>query len=282
MPQSRCASPDRPSFSGACSNRMSSHPAHTHTTSAPPRGGGHATSAPHHGGGLSLGTLLIAAASSAAAATVVSRLWQAGTVMAAAMTPVIVSLVKEALERPAKRVSSIATRSAAPPVARATRAVTRPPEAQAPPPPTVGDPRLTEMRVYGDARRVRRRWKLAVATGLLGFVVCVAAMTVPELVAGRSVVSGKHDTTIFGGQRRAPATTSKPEEKTKTDEGQTTTDEIKPEDETPPAEEPQGTTTTAPTQPAPEAQPTQPAPTQTQPPQAQPTVPEQQPAPTTP
>jgi outer membrane biosynthesis protein TonB len=264
---------------------MSSHPAHTHTTSAPPRGGGHATSAPHHGGGLSLATLLIAAASSAAAATVVSRLWQAGTVMAAAMTPVVVSLVKEALERPAKRVSSIATRSAAPPVARAARAVTPPPPGvQAPPPPMVGDPRLTEMRVYGDARRVRRRWKLAVATGLLGFVVCVAAMTLPELVAGRSVVSGKNDTTIFGGQRRAPATTSKPEEKTKTDEGQTTTNEIKPQDEAPPTDQPDGTTTTGPqqpTQPAPQGQPA-PAPSQTQPPQTQPTVPEQQPAPTTP
>ena len=53
------------------------------------------------------------------AATVVSRLWQAGTVWATAMTPVIVALVKEAVERPAKRVSSIATRAAAPPLARA-------------------------------------------------------------------------------------------------------------------------------------------------------------------
>ena len=55
-------------------------------------------------------TLVAAAVASVVAATVVSRLWQAGTVWATAMTPVIVALVKEAVERPAKRVSSIATR----------------------------------------------------------------------------------------------------------------------------------------------------------------------------
>jgi hypothetical protein len=236
-----------------------------------------------------VGTLVVAAISSAIAATVVSRLWQAGTVMATAMTPVIVALVKEALERPAHRVSSIATRSGAPPLARAARAVVPPaPEADAPPPPMALDPKLTQMRVYGrDRSKVGRRWKLAVATGLLGFVVCVSVMTLPELVAGRSVVSGQHDTTIFGGHRRAPASTSQPEEKTKTDEKKTTTDEVVPE-KTPTTEQPGGTTTTAPQQPAPEGQQptepapqtqTQPAPTQTQPPA---TAPQQQPAPTAP
>ena len=119
------------------------------------------------------------------------------------MTPVIVALVKEAVERPAKRVSSIATRAAAPPLARATRAVAEPPpEAYAPPPPVVGpDPGLSEMRVYRRERATGRRWKLAIATGLLACVIAVAAMTLPELVAGRSVVSGSHDTTIFGGRR---------------------------------------------------------------------------------
>jgi hypothetical protein len=237
-----------------------------------------------------VGTLVVAAISSAIAATVVSRLWQAGTVMATAMTPVIVALVKEGLERPAQRVSSIATRSGSAPVARTARAVVPPPpEADAPPPPMALDPKLTQMRVYGrDRSKVGRRWKLAVATGLLGFVVCVAVMTLPELVAGRSVVSGQHDTTIFGGHRRAPATTSKPEEKTKTDEKKTTTDEVVPEEKTPTTQQPDGTTTTSPTQPAPEGQqPTVPAPqTQTQPSQPAPTTPpatpQQQPAPTTP
>jgi hypothetical protein len=235
-----------------------------------------------------VGTLLVAAISSAIAATVVSRLWQAGTVMATAMTPVIVALVKEGLERPAQRVSSIATRPGAPPVARVARTVVPPPpEADALPPPMALDPKLTQMRVYGrDRSKVGRRWKLAVATGLLGFVVCVAVMTLPELVAGRSVVSVNHDTTIFGGHRRAPATTSKPAEKTK----KTTTEEVKPQDQGTTTAQPDTTTTapTQPTQPAPQGQqPTAPAPqTQTQPTQPAPITPpaaqQQQPAPTTP
>jgi hypothetical protein len=209
--------------------------------------------------------------------------------MATAMTPVVVALVREALERPAQRVSSIATRSAAPPVARAARVLVPPPpeikapppEAQAPPPPMTVDPSLTAMRVYGRDRKVGRRWKLAIATGLLGFVVCVAVLTVPELVAGRSVVSARHDTTIFGGRRHAPAATATPD-KTRTDEKTTT--EVVPEDQSTTHQSTATTTAPAqPTQPAPQSQQpspqTQTAPSQTQP---QPAVPQQQPAPTTP
>jgi hypothetical protein len=245
---------------------MSSRTLTTHTTSAPPRGAG-----------FHLGTLIVAAISAVVAATVVSRLWQPGTVMATAMTPVLVTLVKEALERPARRVSSIAGRSAAVPVA--------PPEPDARPepigsPPAVvvtHDEGLTPMRVYRPERRVRRRWKLALATGLLAFPIAVAAMTLPELVAGRSVVSAKHDTTIFGGHRHVSAVTTKRQQKTKTDE-QTVTTEKTPTNQT---ETQQQTTTTAPEQPtapAPQTQTqtqttpptqTQPAPTTTQPPAAQ-------------
>src|SRR4051795_8035155 len=52
------------------------------------------------GEGLSLQTLVIAAAASAAAAVIVSHVWKNGTVVAAAMTPVIVAIVKEMLARP--------------------------------------------------------------------------------------------------------------------------------------------------------------------------------------
>jgi hypothetical protein len=251
---------------------MSSRTLTTPTTSAPPRGAG-----------FHVGTLIVAAISAVVAATVVSRIWQPGTVMATAMTPVLVTLVKEALERPARRVSSIAGRSALVPVA--------PPEAEARPepigsPPAVvvtHDEGLTPMRVYRPERRVRRRWKLALATGLLAFLIAVAAMTLPELVAGRSVVSAKHDTTIFGGQRHVSAVTTKRQQRTKTDE-QTVTTEKTPTTQTDTQQ--QQTTTTAPEQPtapAPQTQTqttpptqTQPAPTTTQPPA------EQQPPATTP
>ncbi|MGH2844647.1 MAG: hypothetical protein ACRDL0_01235, partial [Thermoleophilaceae bacterium] len=50
-------------------------------------------------------TLAIASAAAAAAALVTSQLWVAGTWMAAAMTPVIVTLVSELLHRPTERIS---------------------------------------------------------------------------------------------------------------------------------------------------------------------------------
>jgi hypothetical protein len=246
---------------------MSSRTLTTPTTSAPPRARS----------GFHLGTLVIAAISAVVAATVVSRLWQTGTVMATAMTPVLIALVKEALERPAQRVTAIAVR---PP---------RVPGEAPPPPPVVvtDDDGLTPMRVYRPGAKVRRRWKLAIATGLLAFAIAVAAMTLPELVAGRSVVSAGHDTTIFGGRRHTAATTTKKTEQKKT----TSTDETVAPDK----QQPQDTTstpqqtTTAPVQPAqpvpqtqaapaPQTQ-TQPPPTATQPPA---TPPQQQPAPTTP
>ena len=49
------------------------------------------------GEGLSFETLLIAAIASAVAAVVVSRFWQGGTPIAAAITPIVVSLVSERL-----------------------------------------------------------------------------------------------------------------------------------------------------------------------------------------
>ncbi|MEA2451226.1 MAG: hypothetical protein QOG63_3158, partial [Thermoleophilaceae bacterium] len=46
--------------------------------------------------GLSLQTLVIAALASGVAAILVSHVWKGGTVLAAAMTPVFVSVIKEA------------------------------------------------------------------------------------------------------------------------------------------------------------------------------------------
>jgi hypothetical protein len=62
------------------------------------------------GGGLSLQTLLISATAAVAAATVVPLFWQRGTVIATAMTPVIVALVSEGLRKPVHHVSTVAPR----------------------------------------------------------------------------------------------------------------------------------------------------------------------------
>src|SRR4051812_36930086 len=70
------------------------------------------------GDGLNLQTLVVAAIASGVAAILVSHVWKDGTVLAAAMTPVFVSILKEAIQRPmqsevvrrsASRVSSVAT-----------------------------------------------------------------------------------------------------------------------------------------------------------------------------
>ncbi|MGH2969208.1 MAG: hypothetical protein ACRDK0_09105, partial [Solirubrobacteraceae bacterium] len=62
------------------------------------------------GGGLSLQTLLISAFAAAAAATLVPMVWERGTILATAMTPVIVALVSEGLRKPVEHVSTVAPR----------------------------------------------------------------------------------------------------------------------------------------------------------------------------
>src|SRR5215208_2042003 len=62
------------------------------------------------GGGLSIQTLLISAAAAAAAATIVPMIWEQGTILATAMTPVVVALVSEALRKPVQHVSTVAPR----------------------------------------------------------------------------------------------------------------------------------------------------------------------------
>src|SRR3954470_8842764 len=62
--------------------------------------------------GLSLQTLLISAAAAVAAATIVPMIWERGTVLATAMTPIIVALVSEGLKKPVQHVSAVAPRVA--------------------------------------------------------------------------------------------------------------------------------------------------------------------------
>ena len=178
-------------------------------------------------GGIELSTLFVAGLAAVIAAYVVSKLWAPGTVWATAFTPVIVSVIKEALERPAQTVSRVATRAVTTP---------RTVDHSAPPPPVVVDhdaelsDELSERKVYGrrTGSRLERRWKIAIATGLLAFVGVVALFTLPELVAGKSVTSSSHDTTFFGGRRSSSSSsttkteTSTTSTSTKTTTGQTT------------------------------------------------------------
>jgi hypothetical protein len=177
--------------------------------------------------GIELTTLFISAVASAVAAYVVSKIWAPGTLFGAAFTPVIVALVKEGLRRPTEKVADVAsTVGAAVPLGWTRSSADDAglvPDPGAPAPLPVPDPDApvvdpdaphvvlppvvaTEhapVSVYSTRGR-RLRWRLALITGLLGFVICVLVYTVPELVSGNSL--GRHGssaTTIFGGHSRS-------------------------------------------------------------------------------
>jgi hypothetical protein len=153
--------------------------------------------------GIDLTTLLITAVASAAAAYTCSKIWAPGTLASAAFTPVLVAIIKEALARPTQAVTRAVpvrgvVRSSPPPAEHGDAPA--PPE----PPPLDRVPQAGEVS-YHSTRSSARRWRMAIITGLLGFVVAVLVLTVPELVAGRSA-SGGGGTTIFGGQQRKQET----------------------------------------------------------------------------
>jgi hypothetical protein len=161
-------------------------------------------------GGLSVKTLLIAGAASAAAALVIPMLWRPGTVFAAAMTPVVVALVSEALRRPVETVSSVRVRRTPRGTAIFDPPPEEPPEEPFDPlaPPSAEDLAVLPETTAPAPRAVHRRhplsarqWKLALTTGLVAFVAVAAVFTASELVAGDPVSGGGGGTTFFGGSR---------------------------------------------------------------------------------
>ena len=197
--------------------------------------------------GLSLQTLVVAAIASGIAAVVVSRFWKDGTVFAAAMTPVIVSIMKELLQRPmeseivkrsASRVSEVAV-APAKRVASGSGSAVRgrrfarnggesPVQTAAPPERGGNGDRngsttrggevvhAAPRRDYssgGAAGPRRRRFgkvhlRVAIVTGLLAFAIAAVVLTVPELIFGGAVGS-KDRTTIFGGGDRSSSDENK-------------------------------------------------------------------------
>jgi hypothetical protein len=218
-------------------------------------------------GGIDLPTLIITAIASAAAAYTCSKVWAPGTLASAAFTPVLVAIIKEALARPTQAVTK------AVPVRGAVRSTPPPsqPYETPEPPPIERVPQQSEI-TYHSTGGSPRRWRLAIVTGLLGFLVAALVLTVPEIVAGGSAGGGGRSTTLFGGQ----AQERKQPTKTTTAPARTVTVPA------PAATEPAPPTTTTPappavTAPAPAATPTTPGtptttttPTVTEPPVMQP------------
>jgi hypothetical protein len=196
---------------------------------------------------LNLRTLVIASAASATAALVTSRLWIAGTWIAAAMTPVIVTLVSELLRRPTERITRGLTSEAealpdpeapARRVAERLRSDVPMPDVPVPDPEAPVHIYRTEAARAPAGRKRRIAYRVVFTTAALAFVIGIAVLTVPELIAGSSF--GKNDgrTTLFSrkstnkdNKQDTTPTKSTPEE-TDTTTQPTTTDETTPQTET--------------------------------------------------
>ncbi|HWF36196.1 MAG TPA: hypothetical protein VG295_12535 [Solirubrobacteraceae bacterium] len=134
-------------------------------------------SAHEHGRAL---TLFVASLSAAGAAIVVHDLWKPGTILSAAISPVLVTTFDEMLHRPIDRLEALIRRR------------------------------------LGGARDVRTprqdgpdRWRRAVITGVVAFLIGAVGLTIVELVLNHSLANGGDQTTLLGGKvrhRRAPST----------------------------------------------------------------------------
>jgi hypothetical protein len=143
-------------------------------------------------------------------------IWERGTLVATAMTPVIVALVSEGLRKPADRISA-ATKT----VRRsATGVAVRDPDFEPLPP----EERVVDVRdddPFGLRERppVKHHWKIALATGAVAFVIAVVGLTMSELVFGGPATKDSGSTTFFSGSgsetptpSATPEATAEPEE----------------------------------------------------------------------
>jgi hypothetical protein len=153
--------------------------------------------------GLDVSTLVITAIASAGAALISSELLGSGTLVSAALTPVVIALLKEALDRPRRVVSTVVPAAVVRPRRRRTARGRAAPENDASPDQPPARSVAGEVHIY---RSTGRRWRLAIVTGLLGFALAATVLTVTELAAGGSVGGGSRATTYFGGKDASPGT----------------------------------------------------------------------------
>jgi hypothetical protein len=194
---------------------------------------------------VNLRTLAIASVASASAATVTSQLWIAGTWIAAALTPVLVALISEAMHLPTERIARAWTSEGE---ARTSRAVS---PTRTEPTAVTGTP--GPVRVYragdsGTRTTMLTRRRIAIGTVLVtGAIACViglAALTTADLVSGGSVGKGSGRLTLTGGGGDDKASDqqkdttpqqqdSQDQQKSTPSEEQPTTTEPAPEEEPP-------------------------------------------------
>ena len=210
-------------------------------------------------------TVGIATIASATAAVVTSQFWIAGTWMAAALTPVLVTLVSELLHKPTEVIARRLTteRDSVLPEAGGAGRPPREPDDVLP------DRARTEapVNVYRSGaprpRRVRRKVAMGAiaATAAIAFGITAVVLTGTELITGGSIGKGDGKTTLLGGSKNR-TTTEEQQSTTPTDqdtEQQTTEQQTTPEQETAPQQQttPEETQPQAPQQtvPAPQSAP---------------------------
>ena len=143
------------------------------------------------GSGISFQTLAIASLSSLAAALVVHKVWGGGAIVGAAVTPVIVGIVGEALRHPVDRLAAPRDGGRRLPADRAHDV-----------PPASRERGDDPFGLWEQDRRRGSRGRtwlvLGLVTGVIGFAIAAFFLTGSELVFGGSV-AGPRKTTIFGG-----------------------------------------------------------------------------------
>ena len=202
---------------------------------------------------LSTRTLTIASVASATAAAVTSQLWIAGTWFAAALTPVLVALIGEAMHRPTERIARAWTAAGEARSSRSVSPTRREPTA------VTGTP--GPVRVYragSDASPrstvlTRRRIALGTvaATAAIACAIGLLTLTTADLVSGGSVGKGSGRFTLAGGSKGKNDKQSDQQDR----QNDSSSEPSRQQDTPSRPNDTQRDTTTTPAQPEPQAQP---------------------------
>jgi len=167
-------------------------------------------------GGLSVTTLLIASGSAAAAAVIVPLFWDRGSLVAAAITPIIVALTSEALKKPVEKIPTVGVWRKTP-QGTAVREpggrdfeVHDPEEERLEVDPAQADDPFGLREPERGGFFTRKRVTVALVTGLLAFGIAAVVVTASELAIFGDSVSRQHRTTFFGGTSKDATPTPTP------------------------------------------------------------------------
>jgi hypothetical protein len=146
-------------------------------------------------------TLAIASVASATAAAVTSQLWIAGTWIAAALTPVLVTLISEAMHRPTERIARAWTADREARSSRSISPTRREPTAVTGTPGPVRVYRAGDSEPASPTLLTKRRiaFGTVAATAAIACVIGLLTLTTADLVSGGSVGKGSSRFTLAGG-----------------------------------------------------------------------------------